>query len=219
MPHHKLDQSLVDEARALALHFAEPVIYFIHEHTTVAIERSTLRLIGLDGINEEEVPLPNCVVDDAFSLLPGGILRPFVATALQNNLSPQATAEAIGRKELNLHEPKAECDTLVGIDNEATRLVKEGVAHIRERRAERSALIEELSNPQTPWLYVIVATGNIYEDIVQAAARQGADVIAVIRSTAQSLLDYVPFGPTTEGFGSTYATQANFKLMTTFLQL
>src|SRR2546430_7034315 len=41
----------------------------------------------------------------------------------------------------------------------------------------------------------------------QAAARQGADVIAVIRSTAQSLLDYVPFGPTTEGFGGTYATQ------------
>jgi beta-lysine 5,6-aminomutase alpha subunit len=60
-----------------------------------------------------------------------------------------------------------------------------------------------------------VATGNIYEDIVQAqaAARQGADVIAVIRSTAQSLLDYVPYGPTTEGFGGTYATQANFKLM------
>ncbi len=66
-----------------------------------------------------------------------------------------------------------------------------------------------------PWLYVIVATGNIYEDIVQAqaAARQGADVIAVIRSTAQSLLDYVPYGPTTEGFGGTYATQANFQLM------
>ena len=66
-----------------------------------------------------------------------------------------------------------------------------------------------------PWLYVIVATGNIYEDIVQAqaAARQGADVIAVIRSTAQSLLDYVPYGPTTEGFGGTYATQANFRLM------
>ena len=93
--------------------------------------------------------------------------------------------------------------------------MKEGVAHIRESRAERTAMIEELSNPQTPWLYVIVATGNIYEDIVQAqaAARQGADVIAVIRSTAQSLLDYVPFGPTTEGFGGTYATQANFKLM------
>ncbi|MBW4947627.1 lysine 5,6-aminomutase subunit alpha, partial [Klebsiella pneumoniae] len=52
-------------------------------------------------------------------------------------------------------------------------------------------------------------------DIVQAraAAEQGADVIAVIRSTGQSLLDYVPYGATTEGFGGTYATQENFKLM------
>jgi beta-lysine 5,6-aminomutase alpha subunit len=35
----------------------------------------------------------------------------------------------------------------------------------------------------------------------------------VIRSTAQSLLDYVPFGPTTEGYGGTFATQANFRIM------
>ena len=60
-----------------------------------------------------------------------------------------------------------------------------------------------------------MATGNIYEDVVQAtaAARQGADVIAVIRTTGQSLLDYVPYGATTEGFGGTYATQENFRLM------
>ncbi len=38
-----------------------------------------------------------------------------------------------------------------------------------------------------PWIYLIVATGDIYEDIpqAQAAAREGADVIAVIRSTGQ----------------------------------
>lgn len=215
MPHLKLDQSLVDEARALALHIVEPVINYIGEHTTVAIERTTLRLIGIDGIDEDGVPLPNRIIDNALSLLPGGILRPFVAATLQNNLNPQATAEAVGRNELSLCEPEAEGIAFAAIDTEATRLVREGVTRIRARRAERNAMIEELSNPQTPWLYVIVATGNIYEDIVQAqaAARQGADVIAVIRSTAQSLLDYVPFGPTTEGFGGTYATQANFKLM------
>jgi beta-lysine 5,6-aminomutase alpha subunit len=62
---------------------------------------------------------------------------------------------------------------------------------------------------------VIVATGNIYEDVIQAeaAARQGADVIAVIRTTGQSLLDYVPYGATTEGFGGTFATQENFRIM------
>ena len=53
------------------------------------------------------------------------------------------------------------------------------------------------------------------EDIPQAqqAAREGADVIAVIRSTGQSLLDYVPEGATREGFAGTYATQENFRLM------
>ncbi len=35
----------------------------------------------------------------------------------------------------------------------------------------------------------------------------------MIRTTAQSLLDYVPFGATTEGFGGTYATQENFRIM------
>ena len=81
--------------------------------------------------------------------------------------------------------------------------------------AQRNAYLAEYGDKEGPYLYVIVATGNIYEDIVQAkaAARQGADVIAVIRTTGQSLLDYVPYGATTEGFGGTYATQENFRLM------
>ena len=75
--------------------------------------------------------------------------------------------------------------------------------------------METIGEGARPYLYVIVATGNIYEDVVQAqaAARQGADIIAVIRTTGQSLLDYVPYGATTEGFGGTYATQENFRIM------
>ncbi len=46
-----------------------------------------------------------------------------------------------------------------------------------------------------------------------AVAEAGGDIVAVIRSTAQSLLDYVPYGPTTEGYGGTFATQANFRIM------
>lgn len=215
MPHLKLDQSLVDEARVLAQRIVEPIIGYIGSHTTVAVERTTLRLIGVDGVDEEGVPLPNRVVDGALPLLPGGILRPFVAAMLQNQLDVQATAEAIGSGELSLQPGGSAGAMQAAIDAQALALVRQGVARIQGRRAERMSMVEELSNPPTPWLYVIVATGNIYEDIVQAqaAARQGADVIAVIRSTAQSLLDYVPYGPTTEGFGGTYATQANFKLM------
>ena len=218
MPHLKLDQALVDEARALARQIVTPVIEMIGTHTTVAIERTTLRLIGVDGVDDEDVPLPNRVVESALPLLPGGILRPFVAAMLNGKgdiRDVQATAEAIGRREITLTSVSGDETRLTSIDEEVMRLVRAGVGRIRERRTERAAMVEELGNPPAPWLYVIVATGNIYEDIVQAqaAARQGADVIAVIRSTAQSLLDYVPFGPTTEGFGGTYATQAKFKLM------
>ena len=55
----------------------------------------------------------------------------------------------------------------------------------------------------------------MYQDIpqAQAAAREGADIVAVIRSTGQSLLDYVPEGATREGYAGTYATRENFRLM------
>jgi len=215
MPHLKLDQSLVKEARSLAHAIVAPVIDYIGAHTTVAIERASLRLVGVDGVDEAGVPLPNRVVESAKLLLSGGILRPFVAAMLRHQLDAQALAEAIGRDELTLREVRRGDDELERVDAGVWRLVQQGVERIRARRTERAALVEALGDPPTPWLYVIVATGNIYEDIVQAqaAARQGADVIAVIRSTAQSLLDYVPYGPTTEGFGGTYATQANFQLM------
>ena len=91
-----------------------------------------------------------------------------------------------------------------------------GIRRIDRRRAERERLVKRHGDPkQRPWIYLIVATGDIYEDIpqAQAAARAGADVIAVIRSTGQSLLDYVPEGATREGFAGTYATQENFRLM------
>ena len=89
-------------------------------------------------------------------------------------------------------------------------------ARVDARRRERERLVKRWGDPkQKPWIYLIVATGDIYEDIPQAqqAAREGADVIAVIRSTGQSLLDYVPEGATREGFAGTYATQENFRLM------
>ena len=89
------------------------------------------------------------------------------------------------------------------------------VEKIRNNRIGRENYLKSIGEGEKPYLYVIVATGNIYEDVIQAqaAAKQGADIIAVIRTTAQSLLDYVPYGATTEGFGGTYATQENFRIM------
>ncbi|OTA40776.1 MAG: D-lysine 5,6-aminomutase subunit alpha, partial [Symbiobacterium thermophilum] len=131
----------------------------------------------------------------------------------QTGRTPRQVAEAVAGGELDLMQlprlPEEE------IRAEAERLARMALDRIRQNRRTREELIGRYGERPAPWLYLIVATGNIYEDVVQAqnAARQGADVIAVIRSTAQSLLDYVPEGPTTEGFGGTFATQENFRIM------
>ncbi|HEY7124935.1 MAG TPA: lysine 5,6-aminomutase subunit alpha [Ktedonobacterales bacterium] len=213
MPHLTLNTALVDEARAAASRIARPVLDLIAGHTTVAIERTVLRLIGVDGVDSVDVPLPNVVVERARALLPGGVLAPFAAAMLQTGLEVQPLAQAIAAGEVQLAPVPAPLPAQVRAL--AERLAYAGVQRIRASRRERDELLATRGNPPQPWIYVIVATGNIYEDIVQAkaAARQGADIVAVIRSTAQSLLDYVPYGATTEGFGGTYATQENFRLM------
>ena len=210
-----LNWALVEQARASAKKVAEETQAFIDRHTTVTVERAVCRLLGIDGINEVGVPLPNVVVDHMVKkgLLPLGACYAVGNAMAETGLSSQQIAEMVERGELDLsavpaHDQKQIEDVILPVASAY-------VARIKANRAERDAFLNEYGDKQGPLLYVIVATGNIYEDIVQAkaAARQGADVIAVIRTTGQSLLDYVPYGATTEGFGGTYATQENFRLM------
>jgi beta-lysine 5,6-aminomutase alpha subunit len=209
----RLDQSLVDRARAAAEDIADDVWQHIDGHTTDSVERAALRLLGVVGVNEIDVPLVNVVVEQGRDLLSDGIVGPFVQLMMESGKTAQHAAEGIAAGALRLSplapERRAEVEKL------AAQLAAEGVAHIDSARRRRNELVAELSDPVKPWVYVIVATGNIHEDVLQAkaAARAGADVIAVIRTTAQSLLDYVPYGLTTEGFGGTYATQENFHYM------
>ena len=209
----RLNGALVDRARAAADAIADDIQQHIDKHTTDTTERATLRLLGIAGVNEIDVPLVNVVVEQARELLPGGIMRPFVDLMLQTDMSAQQVAEGVAAGELALVEVPGE--RRAAAEARAEELAREGVARIDAVRRRRNELVAATGEPVKPYVYVIVATGNIYEDAAQAkaAARAGADVIAVIRTTAQSLLDYVPYGETTEGFGGTYATQENFRLM------
>ena len=210
-----LDRALVDRARTSAAKVAEDTQRFIDRHTTVAVERTVCRLLGIDGVNEVGVPLPNVVVDhlcDKDVLGDGAAYRIGVAMA-ELGLSPQEIAEGIDRGEIDLA-------ALPGKREEEIRaalapVVEASLSRIRGNVAKRQDYLEKFGEKDGPYIYLIVATGNIYEDITQAkaAAKQGADIIAVIRTTGQSLLDFVPYGATTEGFGGTYATQENFRLM------
>ena len=138
----------------------------------------------------------------------------FVGNAvIETKQSPQQIAERIVKEELDI--TSFTYRTTKEIEKALQPYINESIERIVSKRINREEQIATLGEGPRPYLYVIVATGNIYEDVRQAeaAARQGADIIAVIRTTGQSLLDYVPYGATTEGFGGTYATQENFRIM------
>lgn len=215
IPKLNLDLSQVELARKYAKSVAIDTQNFIDLHTTVAVERTICRLLGIDGVNDVGIPLPNVVVDHLKEnqLLATGVALLIGNAMVSLNLTPGEIAEKISTDQLTLKNiPIGD----LALAKEAVRKVAlEAVARIRENRQEREQLLKKYGDKQGPLLYVIVATGNIYEDVTQAVAavKQGADIIAVIRTTGQSLLDYVPYGATTEGFGGTYATQENFRIM------
>jgi beta-lysine 5,6-aminomutase alpha subunit len=210
-----LDPGVVAACRPAAKQIAEQVAERVSARTTLSVERSVTRLLGVDGADALEVPLPNVLVDHVHN---GGGLGRGVAhwlgnAMLQTGRPPQQIAEAVSAGELDLL-------ALEQADQEAIRerVGEECAARLAEisRRFEaRRELRERLGEAAVPLRYVLTATGDVYEDVVhaKAVAQAGGDIVAVIRSTAQSLLDYVPYGPTTEGYGGTFATQANFRIM------
>ena len=221
-----LDPALVARARELADRAAQPVVDLAKHHTTVSVERAVLRLAGLtgtdpvtgEGRSEDRVPWVNRVVDavgDQVGLESGVALPVWHALTSRRGTGPARPGRAGRRGDGALHAA-----------HRGRRRPGPRRGTRRGRRRHRpgstptapvaSELIATLGDPPSrPWIYLIVATGDIHEDIpqAQAAARAGADVIAVIRSTGQSLLDYVPEGATRTGYAGTYATQENFRLM------
>ena len=210
-----LDQKVVDSARNHAKNIAHDMQKFIDEHTTVSTERTILRLIGIDGVDDVDNPLPNVVVDQIKEAggLPTGAAYWVGNAVVQTGKTPQEIAEDVAAGKLEL--TKLPTCKMEEAEKALKPYIDETFKKIDAQKAKRAEMLQKIGEGPEPYLYVIVATGNIYEDVVQAqaAARQGADIIAVIRTTAQSLLDYVPYGPTTEGFGGTYATQENFRIM------
>src|SRR3954471_2960939 len=211
-----LDQRVIRRARKLAEKAAAPVVELARTHSTVSVERAVLRLAGLTGADAEGIPWVNRLVEAVGNDvgLENGVALPVWDALVQGDhadLSVLAQKAAAGGVRFRLPEGR----DLTRARSAAKKTVGGGIRRIDANRRERDRLLRRLGDPPTPWIYLIVATGDIYEDIpqAQAAAREGADVIAVIRSTGQSLLDYVPEGATREGFAGTYATQENFRLM------
>jgi beta-lysine 5,6-aminomutase alpha subunit len=212
-----LDPAVVRRARTLARQAGRPIVALARTHTTVSVERAVLRLAGVSGADPDGIPWVNRLVDAVRSEvgLQHGVALPVwdaLVTGGHSDLTELAQKAATGGVAFRIPEGR----DAARATRAAGRQVGAGIRMIDKRRQERERMVRRIGDaPRTPWIYLIVATGDIYEDIpqAQAAAREGADVIAVIRSTGQSLLDYVPEGATREGYAGTYATQENFRLM------
>jgi beta-lysine 5,6-aminomutase alpha subunit len=210
-----IDPAIVDECRSLARSIAGSVQAFIDAHTTVAIERTVLRAYGVEGADPDGVPLVNTCVERyrRGTRLGLGIAWFLGRQIVRGAMDPQEAAEALAYGEAvddGTGTPARE-----EVERALEPFTRKAIETIDAARRHREADRARLGAGPTPLKYVIVATGNIYDDADQAraAAQAGADVIAVIRSTAQSLIDYVPIGATTEGYGGTWATQENFRIV------
>jgi len=208
-----LSENKIKMARQLADKITLKVQVYINTHTTLTIERATLRLLGADGVDKNGVPVPNIIVDSLRDKVPSGIAKYYLNALIKTGKNPEELNNGIAN---GLNISNIELTDENRIKTKAEELIIKLDKKLNENVSHRNKKIKEFkNNEKNPWIYVIVATGNIYEDVKQAkaAAMEGADIIAVIRTTAQSLLDYVPYGATTEGFGGTYATQENFRIM------
>ena len=210
-----IDFDKVGHAREMARKIADQVQDFVDGYTTVAVERTLCRLLGIDGVDVHAVPLPNILVDELKekNVLGEGILFFLGNVMVETGMTPQEIAEQVAAGKVDV--TRVPVCTPGQREKALQPYIEASIRRISDNRKRRENYIATIGEGAKPYLYVIVATGNIYEDVVQAqaAARQGADVIAVIRTTGQSLLDYVPYGATTEGFGGTFATQENFRIM------
>ena len=212
-----LSQEKIEQAKSLARNITNPIQEYIDQHTTDTVERATLRVLGADGINESAIPVPNLAVTSVKEHLSCGASRYYINAMLKKSMSVVELNDAIAE---GLDISTIEFAAFEHIEEKAAEHIQRFSKRVKDNVNHRNQKLNEFNeNEKSPLLYIIVATGNIYEDVKQAvaAAEQGADVVAVIRTAGQSLLDYVPYGATTEGFCGTYATQENFRIMRTAL--
>ncbi|HEY2141291.1 MAG TPA: lysine 5,6-aminomutase subunit alpha [Solirubrobacteraceae bacterium] len=210
-----LDIGVVESCRQAAAQIADRIARETAGKTTVSVERTVTRFLGVDGINALDIPLPNVLVDHVRD---GGGLGRGVAywlgnAMIQTGRSAMGLAEAVSAEELDLCGlPQAEEGSIREL---VARECERRMGEVSRRRDERLEMRERLGDGTPPLRYMLTATGNVYEDVVHsvAVAEAGGDVVSMTRSTAQSLLEYVPYGPTTEGYGGTFATQENFRIV------
>ncbi|HBT51361.1 MAG TPA: D-lysine 5,6-aminomutase subunit alpha, partial [Petrotoga sp.] len=89
-----LDPNKIEHARNLAKNIALDVQEYVEERSTVSTERAICRLLGIDGVDKNDVPLPNRVVEHIkeIGLLNEGAAYLIGNALIETGLTPQEIA-------------------------------------------------------------------------------------------------------------------------------
>src|SRR3954451_921414 len=161
-----LDPVTVRKARTLARQAGRPIVNLAEQHTTVSVERATLRLGGLHGADADGIPWVNRLLGAVRGDvgLEHGVALPVWDALVRGeaeDLSTLAQKASVGSVRFRLPEGR----DLTRARSAASRQVGGGIRRVDARRRERERLVKRSGDPpHQPWIYLIVATGDIYED-------------------------------------------------------
>ena len=165
-----LDPVTIRTARSLARKAGAPVVSIAKRHTTVSVERAVLRLAGLEGADVEGIPWVNRLVDvvRADAGLEHGVALPVWDAMLRTGDDLLTVAQKAAAGSVTFRVPEGKDAVRAGKASRAQ--VAAGIRRIDANRKQRDRLIAKYGPQPVPWIYLIVATGDIYEDIPQAQA-------------------------------------------------
>src|SRR3954464_10184377 len=159
-----LDPATVAKARRLATEVGRPIVDLAQQHTTVSVERATLRMGGITGADPDGTPWVNRLLDvvRADVGLEHGVSLPVWDALLRGeaeDLTTLAQKAAAGSVRFRLPEGRDATRARTA----SRRQVAAGLRRIDARRREREQLVKRWGDSDhKPWIYLIVATGDIY---------------------------------------------------------
>ena len=128
-----IDQSKIDEARNYAKSIVDSLKWLLDGYTSETIERTIVRLLGIDGAIDE-TPIPNLVVEHLKekNILDKGAAYWISNSMLATNLSAQEVAEKISNGKLDVTSLNAKPnDKIIKLVDELTDKM---LSHIKKQK-------------------------------------------------------------------------------------